>query len=167
MTALLSLIRAFVLPQVLHPKAMGQAHHGHLSTSNMTKDIEDYVRRWDSCLRFSKCSKPTALATVADNIKECRISLDFIGPSAKLQDNILLTYIDSHFKFAFSVNSATVSNAVSALQALFGILGHPRTIVNDNGSSFVSTELDKFLHLRGTFHQISSACNTASNGVVE
>ena len=60
-----------LLPQMLRSKAMEQAHCGHVGTSKMkqilrrlffwpgmTKDIDDYVRRCNSCLRFSKCNKP-------------------------------------------------------------------------------------------------------------
>ena len=47
------------------------------------------------------------------------------------------------------------------------MFGNPRTVVTDNGSSFVSGELDKFLKQQGISHHTSSVYNPASNGVVE
>ena len=160
---------------------MEQAHCGHLCTSKMKQIfvnyslsiIDDYIWYSNSCLHFSKCNKPAPLATVANDIKECwdTISLDFTSPSAKLQGNILLTCIDyhSHFPFEFIVNSASASNVVSALQSLFNmfVVVNMHIVVTDNGSSFVSGELDKFLKQQGISHHTSSVYNPVSNGVVE
>ena len=173
-----------ILPECLQKKALTQAHEGHLGATKMKqilrtyffwfgmgKDVDQWVRQCETCLRFTKCNKSAPLEPIANQAKEAwdTISLDFTGPSSRTAGNILLTCIDhfSRFPFAFLVKSSSAKDIISCLQALFNIFGIPRRIVTDNGSSFVSDELLHFTNSFGIQHSTSSVYFPSSNGLVE
>lgn len=173
-----------VLPQSLRRRAISQAHSGHVGTdkmksqlrslfywSGMTRDIDNFVKQCDTCVRFSRCNRRSPLTTVADTAKNPWevLSLDFTGPSDRVQGRVLFTVVDhySRFPFAFVVKQSSASCIVHCLKYLFAVFGLPKVCVSDNGTAFTSNEFSDFLSMCGITHEFSSVYYPEGNATVE
>ncbi len=79
-----------------------------------------------------------------------------------------LVLIDAHSKWieAFCTPSATSSAVIEELRPLFAQFGLPETIVTDNGTCFVSVEIDNFFATNGirhdTYHPVTRRESSAN-----
>ena len=99
-----------------------------------------------------------------------RLSADFKGPLPSVSKNrFLLTIVDefSRFPFAFPCQDMTTQTVINCFCQLFSIFGMPSFIHSDRGSSFMSTELQTFLHNKGVATSRTTAYNPQGNGQVE
>ena len=82
---------------------------------------------------------------------------------------MILVLIDTHSKWieAVCTPSATSSAVIEELRTLFAQFGIPETIVTDNGSCFVSAEIEAFFESNGIKHITSAPYHPASNGLAE
>jgi len=99
-----------------------------------------------------------------------RLSIDFKGPlPSNTRNRYLLTIVDeySRFPFAFPCSDMFTSTVIKCLNQLFSIFGMPAFIHSDRGSSFMSTELTKFLCDKGVAMSHTTSYNPQSNGQVE
>ena len=99
-----------------------------------------------------------------------RISVDFKGPLPSTSHNkYLLTMIDeySRFPFAFPCSGLTASAIIKCFCQLFSLFGMPSYIHSDRGSSFMSYELNNFLHSKGIATSRTTSFNPKGNGQVE
>ena len=80
-----------------------------------------------------------------------------------------LFLIDSQPKWieAFCTPSATSTALIEELRPLFARFGLPETIVTDNGTCFVSAEIEDFFAMNGIRHITSAPYHLASNGLAE
>ena len=99
-----------------------------------------------------------------------RISIDFKGPlPTNSRNRYLLTIIDefSRFPFAYPCADMSTRTVIHCLSNLFSIFGMPAYVHSDRGSSFISDELQTFLHKKGIATSRTTAYNPQSNGQVE
>ncbi|XP_055884648.1 uncharacterized protein LOC129926207, partial [Biomphalaria glabrata] len=99
-----------------------------------------------------------------------RISMDFKGPLPTVSRNrYLLTIIDefSRFPFAFACPDMSSSTVVKCLNELFALFGFPAYVHTDRGTSFMSTEVQHFLHERGIATSRTTPYSPRGNGQIE
>jgi len=139
--------------------------------SGMTVDIDDFVKKCDACIKFSRGSTRAPLTTVADESTEPWdvISVDFTGGSQRVQGKILFTVIDhySRFPFVHVVPQSSATTVIQCLKHLFSTYGFPRVLISDNGTAFTCTEFNDFLVRCGVKHKYSSVYYPESNSTVE
>ncbi len=130
----------------------------------ITSDIETVVHL------CTECQMSQALAPLQPwswpSRPWARLHLDYAGP---VHGNMFLVLKDAHSKWieAFCTPSATSSAVIEELRPLFAQFGLPETIVTDNGTCFVSAEMENFLATNGIRHVTSAPYHPASNGLAE
>ena len=67
----------------------------------------------------------------------------------------------------YTLNNANSTEIISCLTESFARFGIPKVVVSDNGSVFVSKELENFLSSLGITHIRSSNYHPQSNGTIE
>ena len=89
--------------------------------------------------------------------------------TSAVQGKMILILIDAHSKWieAVCTPSTTSSAVIEELKTLFAQFGIPETIVTDNGSCFVSAEIEAFFENNGIKHITSAPYHPASNGLAE
>ena len=82
---------------------------------------------------------------------------------------MILVLIDAHSKWieAIYTKTATSTAVIEELTTLFAQFGLPEVIVTDNGTCFVSHELEDFLKTNGIEHLTSAPYHPSSNGLAE
>ena len=78
---------------------------------------------------------------------------------------MFLVVIDAHSKWmeVLPVPSATSTNTISVLRAVFATHGPPEILVSDNGAVFTSGEFVIFLKRNGVRHLTSAPYHPATN----
>ena len=99
-----------------------------------------------------------------------RLSIDFKGPLPSATHNkYLLTMVDeySRFPFAYPCPDMSSSTVIKCLNQLFSLVGMPEYVHSDRGTSFMSKEVQAFLHERGIATSRTTPYNPQGNGQVE
>ena len=99
-----------------------------------------------------------------------RLNVDFKGPLPSVTKNhYILTITDefSRFPFAFACPNIASKTIISCFNQLFTIFGFPGYIHSDQGKSFMSTDLVRYLNDRGVATSNTSIYNPRGNGQCE
>ena len=90
-----------------------------------------------------------------------RLHLDYAGP---VQGKMILVMVDAHSKRieAICTPNATSTAVIEELRTIFAQFGIPETVVTDNGTCFVSAEIEAFFKSNGIKHLISASHHPAS-----
>ena len=77
-----------------------------------------------------------------------RLHLDYAGP---VQGKMILVMVDAHSKWieAICTPNATSTAVIEELRTIFAQFGIPETVVTDNGTCFVSAEIEAFFKSNG------------------
>ena len=77
--------------------------------------------------------------------------------------------VDAHSKWieAICTPNATSTAVIEELRTIFAQFGIPETVVTDNGTCFVSAEIEAFFKSNGIKHLTSAPYHPASNGLAE
>lgn len=137
----------------------------------MDIEIERYVRQ---CSCFQEI---TPRDTPVQNVDWpttpfTHLALDIAGPKTDndgKQFYVLVT-IDYHSRFIVTrvyYKPITSRDIIELLRSIFATYGYCLKITTDNGSVFVSSEMNNFLRVNGIIHICSSVYNPQSNGLVE
>ena len=169
-----------VVPPQGRQAVLQELHEGHLGMTKMKALARMYV--WwpgidrdieDSVPTCSQCQAHQSLPTVAPLHPSgwpmhpwTRLHIDYAGP---LYGHMFLVVINAHSKWIedFKVSSSTSKVKIDKLRMLFAQSGLPETIVTDNGSCFVSEEIEAFLKDSGIKHVTSAPYHPSSNGLAE
>ena len=156
---------------------LAELHEGHPGASRMkglarmyvwwpgvTKEIEEAVRHCPQCQQHQS-SPPAALLQpwTWPTRPWAILHLDYAGP---VEGKMILIIIDAHSK-AICTSNATSNAVIEELRELFAKFGIPETVVTDNGTSFVSSEMESFLRRNGVKHLTSATYHPSSNGLAE
>ena len=169
-----------IVPPPGRKSLLDQLHDTHLGVSRMkslsrgyfwwpklTSDIEDHVKQCASC-QLSRPQPAAAPVHPWEWPKEPwnRIHLDFAGP---WMNHMFLVLVDAGSKWldVSVMSSITSIQTIEKLQSIFSVHGLPKTIVTDNGPSFVSEEFERFCQVNGIQHVKSSPYHPATNGLAE
>ena len=95
-----------------------------------------------------------------------RLHLDYASP---VEGKMILIIIDAHSKWieAICTSNATSNAVIEELRELFAKFGIPETVVTDNGTCFVSSEMEAFLTRNGVKHLTLAPYHLSSNGLAE
>lgn len=92
--------------------------------------------------------------------------MDFAGP---FQNKTFLIIVDAYSKWpeVFIVNNMTSATVIKHLRMIFSIHGLCETLVSDNGTPFVSSEMKTFLEANKIKHITSAPFHPSTNGLAE
>ncbi|GKA25361.1 reverse transcriptase domain-containing protein [Tanacetum coccineum] len=133
------------------------------------KYANEYVRRCDACQRSGNISSRNEM--LQNNIQVCEAfdvwGLDFMGPFPQSRGNkYILVAIDYVSKWveaqALPTNDAHV--VVKFLRSLFARFGVPKALINDRGTPFCNSQLEKALQRYGVTYKLSMAYHPQSSG---
>lgn len=173
-----------IIPYSLTKRLLASTHEGHMGNNkmkgmlraycywpNMSRDIEDYVRRCTSCTTHQQRGDAAPLTPVAETEKRTwnKVALDLTGPSDTLGGRVLLTLIDLHSRFpeAVILRNGTSREIVEILTCMFSRYGYPNIVITDHGTPFVSAEFEEFLRAHDIIHHKSSLYYPRANSTVE
>ncbi|UYV66673.1 hypothetical protein LAZ67_4002516 [Cordylochernes scorpioides] len=140
----------------------------------MDKDVEDLVTNCWVCKNYDKRLKSirvpiTPVERPANTLT--KLGLDIVGPfiDTEIGFRFSITLIDYTSKWpeVFCANKTTSKVIIFFLEDVFSREGFPREIVTDNGTSFISEEIEDFLGSNGIKHIRTANYHPACNGEVE
>lgn len=169
-----------VIPKMLRSLILKELHAGHFGTvkmkslargycwwPNIDADIESITKNCANC-NTHKNNPPKVDVHHWQPVSEPmqRVHLDFAGPFLNKQ---FLIMVDAYSKWpeVHVMNDITAKSTVSKCRQIFAMFGLPRTIVTDNGRTFISNEFQKFLQSNGIIHKLTAPYNPSTNGQVE
>ena len=145
----------------------------NLFWSKMEKEITEYVRKCDLCMRFKmhKHTYPPARQWPIAQEKLYRIHLDLVGPLPKSADGkrYIAVISDQLMRYLFTEALAdkTAMAVAVALQKFISLFGCPQELVTDQGTEFLSQILDEV----AKFYKINNvhikSYRPSANGLVE
>ena len=169
-----------VIPTSCRDAVLTELHDGHPGVTRMkglsrmyvwwpgiTKDIEQTVRRCSACQMHQSTPPVAPLHPWSWPTRPwARLHIDYAGP---FQGKMILVLIDAHSKWieATCTQNATSAAVIDELRSWFARFGIPETIVSDNGTCFVSEEIEAFFRSNGIQHLTSAPYHPASNGLAE
>ncbi|XP_049272416.1 uncharacterized protein K02A2.6-like [Rhipicephalus sanguineus] len=169
-----------VIPGPLRQQATALIHAGHRGVVAMKKcarsymwwpgidkDIETLAAECTAC-QSNQRAPPRAPVPDWDrpNTPWHTVHLDFAGP---IDGSTFLVIVDAYSKW-FEVrlmNKTTSTAVIEALRSLFATFGLPHKVVSDNGTAFVSAEIQKFYSDNGITAVTSAPYHPATNGQAE
>ena len=158
-------------------RLLHEGHPGIIRMKSLTRSvvwwpgidsaIEEAVKTCLSCQENAKSSPPAPIHPWEwPSQLWSRIHIDYAGP---FLGKMFLVVVDAHSKWieVVSVPSATSSNTIKQLRAMFARYGLPQQIVSDNGISFTSTEFHEFVKRNGIHHRTIAPYHPSSNSLAE
>ncbi|GJZ92764.1 reverse transcriptase domain-containing protein [Tanacetum coccineum] len=136
------------------------------------KAAKDYVMRCDACQRSGNISSRSEMPQ--NNIQVCDVfdvwGIDFMGPFPNLKGNkYILVAVDYVSKWveaqALPTNDARI--VIKFLRRLFARFGVPKALINDQGTHFCNSQLEKALQKYGVTHKLSTTYHPQTNGQTE
>ena len=172
--------RRVVVPAALRTKVLEELHEVHPGVVRMKalarsyvwwpgidQEIENAVRCCSTCqVNQSRPAAASAHPWEYPTRPWERLHIDHAGP---LDNRTYLIVVDSYSKWPEieRVKSTDAKTTCAALRRLFATHGIPRTVVSDNGSGFVSAEMQQFFTRNGVRHIVSAPYHPSSNGQAE
>lgn len=142
--------------------------------SSMDRDLKDYIGGCNICQCFNRrTSKPVGFLhpRPVPNEPFIAISVDHIGPLPESTNGYkyILIAVDHTTRFVFTkaVSSTATSHAIVFLKELTFMFGLPISVVSDQGSGFMSQNMQKFLQTYNIEHITSCPYFHQANGLVE
>ncbi|PAA51290.1 hypothetical protein BOX15_Mlig005755g5 [Macrostomum lignano] len=168
-----------ILPKTLRLSAVQTAHSTHLGIDQtksllraqfwwpgLDRDVKQLIGNCKTC-KMVKASNRNYLKSwpTAMDAGE-RVHADFAGP---IDGQYLLVLVDamSNYPEVHLTANMESSTVISRLRRTFSQWGVPRTLVTDNGPSFVSAETTQWLKAIGCSHVTTPPYHPQSNGLAE
>lgn len=171
-----------VIPTSCQDAVLTELHEGHPGVTQMkglarmyvwwpgiTKDIEQTVRLCSACQMHQSTPAVAPLHSWSWPTRPwARLHLGYAGP-VQGKNLMILVLIDAHSKWieAICTPNATSVAVIEELRTLFAQFRLPKTVVTDNGTCFVSAEIETFFKNNGIKHLTSAPYHPASNGLAE
>ena len=151
-------------PGIWHMKYLARSH---VSWPKMDSELEMKVQSCNVCQVNRKLPPEAPLHPWEWPHKPwVRLHLDYAGP---FLGKMFLTVVDVHSKWrgALPMSTSTSEATIEKLRIAFSTHGLPEMVVTDNGSNFVSKELEAFLKQNGIRHIKTAPYYPSSNGLAE
>lgn len=157
-------------------RALHKAHSGIVQTKalarsyvwwpQMNNDIETLVQNCEKCLANRNMPPKTTYEWVTPAKPWSRLNIDFAGP---YQNKTFLIIVDAYSKWpeVFVVNNMTSATVIRHLRMIFATHGLCETLVSDNGTAFISSEMKDFLEANKIKHIRSAPFHPSTNGLAE
>lgn len=132
----------------------------------LNEDIESMVSNCNKCLESRHMPPRTSYEWVVPTRPWSRINVDFAGP---YQNKVFLIIVDAYSRWpeVFIVNNMTTETVIKHLRVIFATHGLCETLVSDNGTPFVSSEMKRFLDSNKIKHITTAPYHPATNGLAE
>lgn len=171
-----------VLPQILRHRIMQTAHGGHIGEMamkrivreyfwwpRMSSDVENFVRKCETCLRLSKKNPPVPLCSRdLPNGPWQILQIDFLSaPGFGSGEFLVVVDIYSRYISVVEMKQMDAESTNSALCAVFQQWGCPLIVQSDNGPPFQGAQFIKFWEDKGVKVRKSIPLSPQSNGAVE
>ena len=140
---------------------------------NMTKNIREYVKRCESCIRAKIQKKRPEEPVLQTSSKHpwMMVSADLIGPFpiSYNQNQYCLVVVDNLTRWTEirPIKSKHAKEVADAFMNIFHTRGMPLSILADNGKEFYNFGLQKMFQKLGTNLQFTTPYRPQSNGTVE
>jgi hypothetical protein len=170
----------FVVPIALRGKVLDALHVGHPGIvasklkarkccwwPGINEAIMQKVATCEVCQRSRPCQPENLSAWITAKEPMERFHVDLAGP---LHGQYLLIGVDAYSNWIEAVSlgeKCTSTVVVAGLEEWFSRLGLPKVLVSDNGSQFVSVEIEAWLARNGITHLRSPRYHPQSNGPAE
>ncbi|KAG1395715.1 hypothetical protein G6F58_011880 [Rhizopus delemar] len=161
----------------------GHGHFGQEATwSHMYKnywwqgaylDVKRYVTSCEACQLYAKAPNKAPLrGTVPINSLFERFAIDYVGPfpPSKKGNQYIIVAMEyfTRWPIAKAVKAADSKTTVDFLyEEIFCQFGPPQYILSDNGTHFVSAEVEAFVKFVNVRHQYATPYHPQTNGRVE
>ncbi|XP_058448812.1 uncharacterized protein K02A2.6-like [Malaya genurostris] len=171
-----------ILPNVLRSKAVKSAHQGHIGCAamkkimreffwwpGMSKDVETFVKKCETCLAMSRKNPPIPLSSreLPDGPWEI-LQIDFLAvPNCGSGDFLIVVDTYSRYLAVVEMRSTDARCTNSALCRIFYTWGLPLILQSDNGPPFQGIEFIKYWEEKGVKVRKSIPLSAQSNGAVE
>ena len=138
----------------------------------MYKDIEEYVRKCDSCQRRGQKGGKGELNPIKVGKPFERIGIDFVGPLEKTRNGnkYILVTTDYLTKWpeAKAMKDATAENVIEFIyERIICRHGCPKVILSDQGKHFRNKVMEGLCKKFEIKHKMSSPYHPQTNGLVE
>nr|XP_054932255.1 uncharacterized protein K02A2.6-like [Dermacentor andersoni] len=169
-----------VIPAGAREQAISLVHAGHrgivamkacarsyLWWPGLDAEIETTVKSCDKCQRTQSDPKKAPVPNWTQPTTPWHtLHVDFAGP---VEGHTFLVVVDAFTKWVEVrlVNSPASTAVISVLRSFFATFGIPRKVVSDNGSAFVSSEIQDFYQRNGIRSVTSAPYHPATNGQAE
>ena len=169
-----------VIPFELRKKVLKIAHASHLGVAKMQDQANqvywwpgintDFERTVGNCEICSTTQRSPAKSNWSRLPEEtepwARVHVDFTGD---FRGTVFMLLIDSSSRWleVVPMKNITSTEVINQLRKIFLHLGLPKTIVSDNGPSFVSEEFRKWCKGNQIKHLLTAPYSPQSNGLVE
>ncbi|CAK1578403.1 unnamed protein product [Parnassius mnemosyne] len=168
-----------VVPPSLREPCLGALHKTHAGVvqtkalarsyvwwPQLNHDIEVLVGECSKCLENRHMPPKTSCEWITPTKPWSRINVDFAGP---FQNKTFLIVVDAYSRWpeVFIVNNMTSGTVIRHLRNMFATHGLCETLVSDNGTAFVSTEMKIFLEANKIKHVTTAPYHPATNGLAE
>lgn len=163
-------LRPHVL-QVLH-----KAHSGIVQTKSVARsyvwwpglneDIELMIGSCPKCLENRHMPPKVVHEWITPTRPWSRIHIDWAGP---YKNKYFLIMVDAYSRWpeVFVVNNTTSATAIGLLRSVFATHGLCEVLVSDNGTSFISSDMQNFLKANNIRHVKTAPYHPATNGLAE
>ena len=157
-------------------RALHKIHSGIVQTKALARsyvwwpqlndDIEALVSNCSRCLESRHMPPKTSYEWIVPTRPWSRINIDFAGP---FQNKVFFIVVDAYSRWpeVIIVNNMTSDTVIRHLRMLFATHGLCETLVSDNGTPFVSTEMKQFLVANKIKHVTTAPYHPATNGLAE
>lgn len=160
---------------------------GHFSVDKTLDKIKQYywfpkmnrfVRKYVSaCLNCAHNKASTAKASgllhpiPKGNIPFHTLHMDHLGPFVRSRcgNTYILGIIDGFSKFIFirAVKNLKSKTTIKNLKDVFSMVGSPKVIISDRGTSFTSVIFEKYVKSIGARHVLNAVATPRANGQIE
>ncbi|XP_063215713.1 uncharacterized protein K02A2.6-like isoform X1 [Bacillus rossius redtenbacheri] len=133
----------------------------------MDRDIEQMVGQCAICQQQrANPPKVKEVKWAPESEPWVRLHMDFLGP---FQGKVFLIVVDAHSKWpeVKAMHNMSSGAVIQALREIFSCHGIPRYLVSDNGTAFVSREMEEFLTKNGVVLMRTPPFHPATNGQAE
>ncbi|XP_062714735.1 uncharacterized protein K02A2.6-like isoform X1 [Aedes albopictus] len=134
---------------------------------DLNKDIEQFVKHCEPCIKMSVVPKPICSTSwIPTNRPFSRIHADFFF----LESKTYLLVVDSYTKWLeveLMKYGTDASKVIKKFSAIFSRFGLPDVLVTDGGPPFNSSHFVKFMERQGIKVMKSPPYNPSSNGQAE
>lgn len=105
------------------------------------------------------------------NIPFHTLHMDHLGPfvRSKSGNSYILGVIDGFSKFIFvkAVRDLKSKTTIKILSDIFSVIGSPKVIISDRGTSFTSTTFKNYIKSIGVRHVLNAVATPRANGQIE
>ena len=141
--------------------------------SNITKDVDEFVRSCLNCQRQNKqlSRTPSTLHPIPVDSPFHRVGIDLIGPLPRtIEGNVYIITCTDFFTKWPEAAAIKEKSADCVAKFLFDVIcrhGSPAIIQSDQGREFVNSINNNLFQLTGVEHKMSAAYHPQTNGLDE